>query len=305
MLTAVVSAISIPLLWIVVPKLPGNDPEGKIDWMGGILFAPAVAAMLFGVTMAKTWHWDSPKTWIFVGGGAAVLAFWAWYEARLEKPLINVRLLANRKLMVGNAATMFSAFGMMNLPLVILMILQQKPLLTGVGLGLTATMAGFWKLPSNVSALAASPMGGWLSGKYGSRWSVVTGGVIGALAWGGLIFWHNNLFEVVFFAVCCAFGSNMLLAALPNMVLEGTPRDRSSETTGLSAAFRGLAAAIGAQSIAVVLASSTVLDPKNGAHVPTDQAFRWVFMMIAGTALATAVVALAAGRRRLEAGEEV
>jgi MFS family permease len=305
MLTALISAISIPLLLLLLPKLPGAGGSGRIDILGAVLFAPAVAAVLFGVTMAKQWGWASADTWSVVGAGLAVLAFWAWYEFRHANPLINVRLLGNRKILVGNLCSIFTAAGLANLPIVFMMLLQQDPAVAAVGLGVSATLAGTLKIPSNVLALVGASLGGWLSGAQGARWAAFAGGIIGAVSWTGLMLHHDTIWQLMLWGIGCAFGSSVLMSALPLMVLEGTPKARSSETTGLTATIRSLATAVGAQIITVILASVTVVDPSSGTRLPTEKAYATVMILIASGALLTGLLALAAGRRRPGVDEEV
>jgi MFS family permease len=208
------------------------------------------------------------------------LAFWARYEARRTNPLIDVRLLRRPEIAVGNICAALCAFGSMQLALVIFMILQQ-PVLAGIGLGVTATMAGVLKLPSNASSLAGAPFGGWISGKYGARWTVFLGGLVGVAAWATLIFVHDSVPHVVLLSIACGFGNILLLVGLPNMVLENAPNDRSSEVTGLTAVVRGMFSAVGSQTMTVLLSTSSIVDPRSGARLPSEAAYQLTFGVIA------------------------
>lgn len=295
--TAGLSLLAIPPLLAFVPATPGKRDGRKIDYLGAILFAPAIALILFGVTKGQLWGWGNGLTWSVIGGGFALIAFWAWYEAQLDDPLINVRLLARRNVLVGNLCIVLTSIGMMNLPLVFLMLMQQDPTIAGIGLGLTATAAGLLKLPSNLCAIVATPMAGWMAGRYSARWPAAIGGFIGFVSWTGLMLAHDSVGQVLFWSICCAFSTNILIAALPIMVLEGSPRDRSSEATGFAMTARALSLAVGAQIIAILLGSSTMIRPGTLARVPTLEGYTRVFLFMMATGLLSALIALLARRR--------
>src|SRR3546814_18629490 len=62
-------------------------------------------------------------------------------------------------------------------------LLLQAPAWTVAGLGLSATLAGVAKLPSNLSSTFAGPLGGWLAGRGGGRTAPVVGGLITMAGW--------------------------------------------------------------------------------------------------------------------------
>lgn len=288
--TAGYSLLLLPLL-LLVPQIRNPLASKKIDILGGVLFVPAVGAVLYGLTQAPKWGWTSPGALAFMLGGAALLAVWFWWEARHANPLIDVKLLRRREVLVGNACGGLASLGMMQLPLISMLILQQ-PVLAGVGLAVSATVAGILKLPSNIGSLFAAPFSGWISTKYGSRWALLLGSLVGAVAWTLFVPLHATVTQVVAVSVLCAFGSSMLLAAIPNTILEGAPLDRSSEVTGLSAVIRGMFSAVGAQTITMLLASTQAVDPASGARFPTEEAYDLAFSFVAGTAALAAALSL-------------
>jgi len=301
--TTAYAAMILPLLLLVVPATRGAKARGKFDILGAAMFAPAVAAMLYGITAASKQGWDATAAWGPLIGGAVVLAIWVWHEMRVKEPLINLRLLKRREIYIGNACAAMASLGVMQLPLVTLLLLQQ-PRMAGVGLAVSATVAGFLKLPSNVGSLVASPLGGWVSGRYGARWAMVQGGFICVIGWISLYLLHDSLLQVVVGSVICAFGSSVLLSAIPNLVLEGAPMERSSEVTGLTSVIRSMSAGIGAQVIAILLATSRLNDPVSGANYPAESAYQLTFLCIAVSAALVAAIAFGVPpRKRAPAAE--
>ncbi len=290
-LTSGYALLLLPALFLFAPRdRPARG--GRFDWLGALLFAPAIGAVLYGVTQSRSLGWGAPGAWGWVAGGFLVLAFWVRHELRHDAPLIDVRLLKRREVALGNLCGGLAALGIMQLPVISLLLMQQ-PMATGVGLGMTAAAAGLWKLPSNAGSLIASPLSGWISGLRDSRLAMIVGALVTAGAWLYLLAFHQSRFEVVFGTVLCAFGAAMLMVSIPNLVLEGAPQARSSEVTGFTSVVRYVFSAVGAQTIALLLATSHAADPVSGANFPSERAYELTFGYVALTCLVIVAACLA------------
>ena len=60
----------------------------KTNFLGGILFAPAIVCLRLGITKAPAWGWISPLTLITIGVGFGLLLIWVRSELRAESPLL-------------------------------------------------------------------------------------------------------------------------------------------------------------------------------------------------------------------------
>ncbi len=292
----------VPLL-LFVPETKLIKQTTRIDYLGGLLFVPAVAAVIFGFGKGNDFGWLSAPTLGLIGGGFATLAFWFWYEARQEQPLIDVKLLARKEVALANACYGLLGLGMVQMPIVSMLLLQQ-PVAAGVGLGIAASVAGVLKIPTAIGSGIASPLSGWVSARFGGRWTVMLGASVGMAGWGFITFVHDSVPLLIAGMVVGVFAIATLLAAVPNIVLEHVPLERSSEATGLSQVMKGIFAGIGAQMMASILASSQVLDPVTGKSFPSDLAYQWCFGITAATAAAILLLGvLIPGRRPGETHE--
>lgn len=296
-LTSVYALLLLPLVWFLIPVTRGAKLSGKFDLLGALLFAPAVAAVLYGITASRSIGWLDAGAWMPFVIGFVVIGIWAWHELRVDNPLMNLRLLKRRPIVVGNACAAVASMSVMQLPFVTLLLLQQ-PRMAGIGLAVSATMAGFLKLPSNIGSLIAAPLGGWVAGQHGARWSMILGGFIACGGWLGILLFHDSVIQVVGWTVICAFGATVLLSAIPILVLEGTPMENSSEITGLTQVIRSMFAGIGAQIVAVLLATSHIEDPKTNAFYPTETAYQITMLFIAISAAFVAFIAFGVPARK-------
>ena len=288
------------LAWLLVAwKVPRDRPRPgatrgvrDIDLLGGVLYAPAIAAVLWALSRLKAHGPGDPLTLALLLGGAFVLGVWARWEWRHPDPLIDVRRVGQRQ--VGLAMVLMLLFGLGTSQLMlVLMLLAQQPAWTGVGLGLTATLAGAIKLPSNFMGLVGAPWSGRIAARDGARRAALWGSLIISAGWLGLSAWHAEPWQLVAGALVVTLGGSMLFAAVPNLIVEVAPAERTSEITGLSQVVRTVGSAVGTQGASLLLAAWTVSDAAHApAAFPSAQAYLVTFAAITACAVAGAAAAL-------------
>lgn len=267
----ITSVLPLVVALMVVKVVPSDTSKagGRLDIFGAVLLVPGISLVLFAISNASRIGWLTSVTLGQVAAGLAILLVWLVVELRSESPIVDVRQLANRSILVGNLSFAFLGLGGMQLAFVLMMLIQQ-PVATGVGFGVGAALAGILKLPSNMITFIASPVSGFLSGRHGPRIPLMMGGLIMMLAWFGMLLVNSQLWHIVIGSMIAAVGSALVLVAVPNLIMEVTPRSRTSEATGLSIVSRSVFAAIGAQVVGVLLASGK--NPGLGGH-PTETAY--------------------------------
>ena len=296
--SAVLLALSMLACHFLVPARPGTPTHEPIDWLEGLLPVPAIAALLLSTSLGKQMGWLSPQVLGLVAFGLLLMLWWGRRSLRSREPFIDLRLFKGRNFAVANAISVLLGMGTMQ-TLYVFSAYMQSPKWTMVGLGLTATVAGLAKLPSNFLSFFAGPFSGWLTQRVGDRLTVLGGALLAALGWTiGLGVLPDRPIEIVLLLCVISFGTTMLQAAIPNVVVASVPESRTSEAMGSMSVVRGIASAIGAQVIALLLASDTMAAPGGGALFPTAEAYRLAMAVVAGLTLAGALCAfLLPGRR--------
>ncbi len=280
-LSASLAAIGALLCWKFLEPSTATASVRDVDLVGGLLFVPAITAILYAITQSRHLGWAAPQVWLTIVIGVLVLAFWVRYEARHKCPLIDVRLLLNRQILTANLAFACAALGMLQSQMIILPLMQQ-PAWTIVGLGATAAFAGSLKGAATLFGTFGAPLAGYISGRFGSRQALVFGACISTTIWTITTFYHSNLWFVAIVGGFAVVGGGMVYGSVANLVVESAPPERVSEATGLSSVVRSIAGALGSQIIAMVLASSTVSDPAQGPGVfPTEQAYTMALGLVA------------------------
>jgi fucose permease len=167
----------------------------------------------------------------------------------------------------------------------------QQPAWTGAGLALSATTAGFIKLPSTGAGSLASLVTGWLVGRTGPWFCMLLGSALSAVAAFCAIFLHSSVISVFTLVLLVSVGITTVYTTVPILISAGTPLARTSEAMGVMAVMRAVFQGVGAQIVAVILASDAVIGPK-GVRFPTDASYVRVFAYIGATALLIMAIAL-------------
>ncbi len=157
-----------------------------VDWPGNLTFAVGLVLVMIGITSgiqpygSHTMGWTSPLVLGALAGGVVLLAAFAVIETRVRFPMFRLPLFRIRAFTFGTLSTFLSALGRGGLMFMLIIWLQGIWLpLHGYSFEETPLWAGILMLPLTVGFLAAGPLSGALSDRYGAR-PFATGGMLGA-----------------------------------------------------------------------------------------------------------------------------
>lgn len=295
------AVVALVCVAVALPASVRQAAAGKLDVLGGVLFAPAVAALLWAVTRLKGSGLHDPLTLGLLVLGLLTLLLWMHREWHHPSPMIDVRRFGHRQ--IGLTMLLMALFGLGTSQLMlVLLLVGQQPAWTGIGLGLSATLAGTLKIPAAFAGLVGAPWSGHVAAKHGARRAAMIGALFVCAGWAALTLWHDAVWLLVALSFVITFGGAILYAAMPNLVVEVAPRERTSEINGMSHVVRTLGTAIGTQLATVLLASSMVGDAALGqATHPSPAAYEATFIFITACAAACIAVAWALPRRHASA----
>ena len=276
-----------------IPKSARQLAGPAVDWVSGLAFAPGVALVLVYFSTGKNWGWTSYPSLGALVLGLVLIAWWLYRSLTSPNPLIAVRSFANRTIAIGSAVTALVAMSTLQIA-VFFSLLLQAPKWTIAGLGLTATMAGLVKLPSNISSTFAGPLGGWLAGRGGGRNAMVIGGLITTTGW--VLVWFDTSSYTIVMAelIVISFGATMLFAVAPTIIAQASPPGRISEISGMLTVIRQLFLGIGAQMVTTLLAVDVMT--RGTETYPSPFAYQVTIMVIIALCILVILVALALPR---------
>ncbi|NMP23955.1 MFS transporter [Sulfobacillus harzensis] len=157
-------------LWtfLALKEIATVDHGERFDWRGMALFMAGIVSMLLGLTEIVQGH-GGRAPWM-IGGGAAVLAVFAWAEGETASPLIDLQLFKNRLFAFGNLSLLLNALARGALMFLMVFAFQGFD-------GDTPLQAGLRMLPLSFSIIIVGPIAGRLSDRMGSR-ELASGGLL-------------------------------------------------------------------------------------------------------------------------------
>lgn len=292
---ALAGIVAFIAIYFWMPRSSTTTFDRRTNILGGILFAPAVVLLLLTITKAPSWGWTSTSTVLCLVAGLFFMTVWVATELRAKVPLLDVRLLANRQVLLvnlGSAVLGLTAFQSLQVWSIVL----QQPTATGVGLGVTATLAGLILFPKTLIALASGPTAGWLITHYSGRASMVAGATIMMLGWIILAMKHDSLIFLTLMLTFLGFGMSMFYSSIPIIISQVVPMERTSEANGMMLVIRSTAMGIGAQIVAYTLDTSTI--EVAGASFPDQTAVYRVIAYVIGGCMLMILISLFVSKDR-------
>jgi MFS family permease len=210
------------------------DPVGQ--GLGVAFLFGAVFVLIEGPGMG----WTSPLTLAIAG--AAVLAFVAFlhYEARRIDPFIDLRFFRS---VPFRSATMiavcgFAAYGAFLFMMSLYLQGQRQ---------FSAMQTGLTYLPIAIGALVFSPLSGRLVGRYGSRPSLLTAGVLITTATLMLtrLTGTTPVWELIVVFAVFGIGFAMVNAPITTAAVSGMPIDRAGAASAVASTSRQVGVSLG------------------------------------------------------------
>jgi len=220
----------------------GERSRSKIDIPGNITFGLGLTSLLVAITYgiqpygAHSTGWTNP--WVVAGlvGGVLLLVAFVLVEKRVEHPMVPVSLFRIRAFSMGNLAGLMASIGRGGLQFMLIIWLQGIWLpLHGYDFESTPLWAGIYMLPLTVGFLAAGPVSGWLSDRYGARLFSTGGLLVVAASFVGLLVIPVD-FDYWIFALILlvnGIGSGLFTAPNTSAIMSSVPAQDRGAASGI------------------------------------------------------------------------
>ncbi|MYR26438.1 MULTISPECIES: MFS transporter [unclassified Streptomyces] len=293
--SAVLAAAVTALLWALVPNVPAGARGQRFDLPGALGLGAGLVCLLLGISKGADWGWGSATTLGLLGAAVVVLLLWGVWETRTKDPVVDLRTTARPRVLLTNAASIFTGFGMYASMLVLPQLLQ-FPEETGYGLGQSMLAAGLWMAPGGIMMMFVSPLGGKLSNARGPKFTLVSGVLVIAAGYGLSLLLMGSAWGVMVALMVINSGVGLAYGAMPALIMGAVPLSESAAANGFNALMRSLGTSIGAAVVGVVLAQLTT---DFGGHALTSEnGFRTGLLIGCGVALLAGLIAAAIPYRR-------
>jgi EmrB/QacA subfamily drug resistance transporter len=237
--------------WFVLPPTRDLPDDGRFDWRGALLIAPALTALVAMLNEGYAWGMTSPALLGCALLSVVLLALFVRAEQRAAAPLIDLTLFRSGAFSAGNSAGLLSyaaLFGLFFLmPFVFVRVYQDSILAAGLRLSIVPVMLGM-----------VAPVGGALYDRFGARVLTASGMLIcaGALA---LLFavmdgTPESLLPVMLALALFGVGQGLFISPNNSAIVAAAPASLTGEAGGLLNVMRSFGISVGVAAASSLLA---------------------------------------------------
>lgn len=224
----------------------GERSPARIDVWGNLTFGVGLTAILVAITYGiqpyggSTMGWTNP--WVDAGlvGGAALLAVFCIIETKVPEPMFHMQLFRIKAFSAGNLAGWLASIARGGMQFMLIIWLQGIWLpLHGYKFADTPLWAGIYLLPLTIAFLAAGPISGYLSDRFGARAFATGGLLIVAASFAGLMALPTNFPYWEFAALLAINGIGSGLFSSPNTtaIMNAVPASTRGAASGMRSTF--------------------------------------------------------------------
>ncbi|MFJ6464295.1 MFS transporter [Streptomyces sp. NPDC091387] len=287
--SAVLALTIAALIWFLIPDVPAGAKGQRFDVPGALGLAVGLVCLLLAVSKGAEWGWGSSTTVGLFAASVVVLIGWGFWELRTKDPLVDLRTTARPRVLITNLASLFVGFGMYAGMLIAPQLLQ-FPEATGYGLGQSMLAAGLWMAPGGIMMMIVSPFGGKLTDARGPKFTLISGVLVIAAAYGLGILLMGSAWGLMLFLMVSSSGVGLAYGAMPALIMSAVPASETAAANGFNTLMRALGTSIGAAVIGAVLSQMTT--EAGGFTLTSEAGFRTGLMF--GCAVAVIAAAISA-----------
>jgi MFS family permease len=267
----------------------------SVDYAGAAILMAGVSLLLVYATEGPSLGWLAPEEMAFLIPGAALFVGYFFFENKKANPMMQLRLLRIRNVLVANLVGITSG-AVMFLLFFALTYYTQLP--TGFGLGLKVIQSGWTLAPSTIAMLIAGPLIGKLTQRSGPKPVLVLGSILSIVGLALFLFNRATSFDVALDLVVSLVGLIGIIVPIVNMLAIALPRDSIAVGLGMNTMLRNLGGAIGPVVATTIMATYTsqlfIFGHPTGVFLPSATAFNYIFILgivlmilVVGISLAT------------------
>lgn len=275
------AVLGVILATLLIPNIR-EEAVARFDVKGFLMAGPGLAAFLTGATLAGV---NMAPLWLvllLVGGGAGLTTAFVLHALRVEKPLVDLRLLTLPTFRISvTAGTMFRV-GVGALPFLL-------PLMFQLGFGLSAFQSGTLTFVSGMGAMlmkfAAQP----LLRRFGFRGVLMGNALVSSVLLAGPALFTPATPVVIMLAVLLVGGVSRSLqfTAVNAIAYAEVTGERLSSATSFTAVLQQLSGSIGITLAAMTLEAAGAL---RGTAATDLGNFPYVFGIITLLSIGSALI---------------
>lgn len=220
---------------------PFDDEEaGRFDFVGALLVAPGLFALLLALSKGQDWGWGSERTVLLLYAALVLLGLFVWHELTTPEPLLDLRLFRYPSFTLGTITLFVMTIGMFGALFYLPIFLQNVR-------GLGAFRAGLLLLPPALVTGAVMPIAGRIYDRFGPRLLVPLGILL--LAFSTFLFHritvYTPLATIVLWNMVRSLGMGLAMMPVQSAMLAEVPPLEASRASAINNIVNRVAGSFG------------------------------------------------------------
>jgi len=225
-----------------------GERKGRMDWLGFMLAAVGVGALIYALNEGAASGWDNAGLFVYAAIGVIGIAALIIVELRVTSPMLHLRLLKDRLFRTMMLISAFTAAGLLGM-------LYVFPLLYQDALGASAFASGLTTFPEALGLMLASQVVAWSYRKLGPR-LLITVALIAAAAGYCLlcaVTEHTSPWAIRLLLLYCGFCLGHVVSSVQFAIFANIPPASMGGATTLFTVQNRMSSAIGLTLLVCVL----------------------------------------------------
>lgn len=291
------AGLLLPVAFGVLPRVGGLAKAAHerlrdlLDVSGAVLLVVALVALLLPISQAGSWRLTSARSLALLGLSAAAFAAFAVVELTRRAPLVDLRLLGRRSLLLVNVASL--VFGLCIQPSFLLFFgYVETPSRYGFGFGAGPLDAGTYLLPNAVLVVLAAPLAARAATRWGPAALLATAAILVGGTYGALAAAHSERWEYYAGAGAIGLAVALSLVAIFLQVARSVPAARAGSAMSIVAVVQGIGSAFGSALVTGLLTTRFVA----GTSISAPGTYTTSYVVLALCALPALLCGVLVGR---------
>ncbi len=218
-----------------------RDPDNRpLDPIGALLSILTLVALLYAIIQAPDKGWTAPAVVASFFAGLLLLTVFALWEMRAKEPMIDVRVFRNARFSAASSVLTLTSFALYGSVFLLIQYFQFV-------LGYSPLEAGLLAMPVAIAMMVVSPNAPRLVRRWGTKWVVVLGLLIAALA---MLCYASDMIMSSFVGGCAVrflFGVGLGLTSAPatESIMGSLPPSRAGVGSAINDTTRQTGGALG------------------------------------------------------------
>lgn len=281
---ALVSVAALVPAAIVLPSTTHRWAP-PLDVLGALLLGGALAGLLLVLSQAELWGWTSAPLLALAAGSVLLLGAWVAHELRTPHPLVDLRQLRHRTVLVADVTALVAGVGIYLLMSLVTRFVQTPPTV-GYGFGASIVVAGLVLLPYSMASVAAGRLVPTGSHRMPLARALPVGCGISLLAIFVFAVARNDMWHIVVIMAIAGFGVGATFATMPGLIMAAVPAGETGSAFSFNQVLRYIGFSTGSALSATVLQAHTAA----GAALPSAEGYTSAALLGCGVWMATTVL---------------